>query len=61
MWIKFYYFFEVIVMDLEDLFYDNIPDDGEFHHVSLNVAIVDDMIRIDAATHGIIVDGKRVD
>jgi hypothetical protein len=48
-------------MDLEDLFYDNIPDDGEFHHVSLNVAIVDDMIRIDAATHGIIVDGKRVD
>ena len=45
---------------IEDLFLDNIPDDGEWHRLEVNVKLGDG-IHIDQTTTGIIVDGKRVD
>ena len=46
---------------IEDLFWDNIPDDGEWHRLEVNVRLGDLGIHIDQTTTGIIVDGKRVD
>ena len=47
--------------DIREIFWDNIPADGEWHNMELNVKIQDDCIVIERTTHGIIVDGERVD
>ena len=46
---------------IEELFWDHIPDDGEWHRLEVNVKLGDLGIHIDKTTAGIIVDGKRVD
>lgn len=46
---------------IEDLFWDHIPDDGEWHKLEVNVKLDELGIHIDQTTAGIIVDGKRVD
>ena len=48
-------------MGLENLFYDNVPEDDGWHIMELSVKINDGHIIIEGTTHGIIVDGKRVD
>lgn len=46
---------------IEDLFWDHIPDDGEWHKLEVNVKLGELGIHIDQTTAGIVVDGKRVD
>lgn len=45
---------------IEDLFYDHIPDDGEYHRLEILVKVKGSMIIVENTTHGVFIDEKPV-